>query len=240
MWDAIVGGLVSGGLGLLGSRSAGNAQQRAADAATAEQRRQFDQMREDQQPWMQAGRDALTPLSQLAMQGSNPLTSEQVMQEPGYQFGLQQGQRIMENNAAARGGLMSGSTLRALTQYGGDYATTRYNDAFNRMQSDLNNRFNRLASVAGIGQTAGQQVNDAGSRMAGNIGNIGMGMANAYGARRINEANILGNTINQGLSAYGRMQRPASVVPFTGTNDFSGVNGNNAMDTFLRGGTGGD
>ena len=239
MWSQIIGGVLGGALGLGASRSAGNAQRDAANAATAEQRRQFDLMREDQQPWMQAGRDALTPLSSLAMQ-SGPLTAEQVMQEPGYQFGLQQGQRIMENNAAARGGLMSGSTLRALTQYGGDYATTRYNDAFNRMQSSLNDRFNRLASVARVGQVAGQQVNDAGSRMATNIGNIGMGMANAYGNRRINEANILGNTINRGLSIYGQQTPGMQRGMFTGSNDFSGVNSDNAMDTFLRGGTGGD
>jgi hypothetical protein len=214
MWPMIAATVGTTLLQGLASRSAGNAQRDAANAATAEQRRQFDLMREDQQPWMQAGRDALTPLSQLAMQGSNPLTAEQVMQEPGYQFGLQQGQRIMENNAAARGGLMSGSNLRALTQYGGDYATTRYNDAFNRMQSDLNNRFNRLASVAGVGQTASQQVNSARGSMANNIGNIGMGMANAYGARRINEANMLGNMVNQGISAYGQMQQQPQRASF--------------------------
>jgi filamentous hemagglutinin len=83
------------------------------------------------------------------------------MAEPGYQFGLTQGRDILEGSAAARGGLYSGRALRELTQYGNDYATTRYGDAWNREQANFGNRWGRLAGLAGVGQSATQQVSAA-------------------------------------------------------------------------------
>jgi len=46
----------------------------------------------------------------------------------GYQFGLDQGSQAITGNSAAKGLLNSGSTLKALDQFGTDYASTKYQD----------------------------------------------------------------------------------------------------------------
>lgn len=68
----IAGALIGAGGALLASRSqssaaksAANASQQATDAAIAEQRRQFDLSRQDQMPWLNAGRGALSQLAGL-------------------------------------------------------------------------------------------------------------------------------------------------------------------------------
>lgn len=195
---AVVGGA------LITSEAAGDAadaQAGAADAATGEQRRQFNLIREDQAPYREAGVEALTRLRNYSDHIPRP---DEVMAEPGYQFGLQEGIGNIQNTAAARGGLYSGNTLRALTRYGTDYATTRYNDAFNRMQATDNTRWNRLASLAGIGQTATNQVGAAGQNLANQVGQIAMSNANAQGAAGMARGNIWGNALGQLGSMAGR------------------------------------
>lgn len=205
MWGQILGGVAGALVPSLFGRSAERRQQDATNAAIAEQRRQFDMTREDQAPWRQAGMEALVPLSALANQG--PMTAEQIMaMDPGYQFGLDEGMRTLQNSQAARGGLFSGQAMRDLTRFGTDYATTRFNDAFNRQQTDLTNRFNRLSSLAGIGQTATNNVGSSGQTFANNFGNLMTGMGNASAANRLAQGNLWGNVINQGFSAWGRNQ----------------------------------
>ena len=60
-------------------------------------------------------------------------TMADVMQRPGYKFGLEQGQIALENSAASRGMLRHGNTMREMLKYGSDYATTKYGDSYNRM-----------------------------------------------------------------------------------------------------------
>ena len=123
-------------------------------------------------------------------------TAAQVQAEPGYQFGLQQGQQALNHQAAARGMSNSGAALMAAQRYGTDYAGTKYNDAWNRLQGEQTNQVNRLASVAGLGQTGASQVAQSGQQYANNAGNIGMSAANAQGAAGIAQANTWGGIGN--------------------------------------------
>jgi hypothetical protein len=196
---AIVGGL----LGSNATRSAASGQADAARAATEEQRRQFDLTREDTRPYRETGAAALADLAGL--RGQEPSTdAASVMREPGYQLGLQQGRGALEGSAAARGGLYSGQALRELTQFGNDYGTTKFNDSFNRQQTAFGNRWNRLAGLAGIGQSGVNQSAAAGQNYANQAGAIGMSNANAQGAAGIAQANIWGSTANQLASLAGR------------------------------------
>jgi hypothetical protein len=79
---------------------------------------------------------------------------------PGYQFGLDEGTKAVQASAAARGGLNSGSTLKALTQYGNNYAD----------QQGYSPYMNRLQSLAGIAQTATNQVGQYGTNYANQTG----------------------------------------------------------------------
>ena len=65
--------------------------------------------------------------------------------DPGYGFRLSEGMKALERSAAARGGLMSGGTGKALQRYGQDLASQEYGNAFQRFQQDR-------AARAGLGQ----------------------------------------------------------------------------------------
>jgi hypothetical protein len=195
---AAIGGAVIGGSA---TRSAAGKQADAAAAAAAEEGRQFDLIREDQAPYREAGVQALESLRNFQ---EPSLREIDVLGEPGYQFGLQQGRDVLEGSAAAGGGLYSGNTLKALTRYGNDYATTKYGDAWNRINTTAGNRWNRLASLAGIGQTANQQSAQAGMNYANALGQIGMSNANAQGAAGMARGQIWGNALNQVASVGNR------------------------------------
>lgn len=196
------------------SRSAGNKQ---ADAARESGRVQWDiynQQREDQAPYREAGYSALGRLSDLLGLSDNKdadgygslldkFTGADLENDPGYKFRLQQGQDALENSAAARGGLFSGAAGKALTEYGQGFASNEINNAYNRFKSDQNDVFNRLSGVAGTGQTATQQVGQAGQNYANQYGNSLIGGANAQAAAGLAQGNQWGGVINQ-LGAMGQ------------------------------------
>ena len=80
-------------------------------------------------------------------------------QSPGYQFRMDEGVRARERGASAKGMLMSGGMQRELTRYGQGLAS-----------AEFGNYANRLASLAGIGQTATQYGGQLGQQAAGQIG----------------------------------------------------------------------
>jgi hypothetical protein len=176
--------------------------------ATDEQRRQFDLTREDYRPYREAGYDALGRMRDLLGFDPTP-TDAEVVSEPGYQFGLQQGRNVLEGSAAARGGLYSGQAAKELTQFGNDYGSTRYQDAWNRRQQAFGNRWNRLAGLAGVGQAATGSTAAAGQHYADAAGNIAMNNANVQGAAGMARAGIWGDALNQfGGMALNRWGKP--------------------------------
>lgn len=171
--------VIGGAMSSSASRSAANAQQRAADAATAEQARQYDQTRQDQMPWMDAGRNALARL-----QDPNAFTAS-----PGYGFRLQQGQQAVNANAGARGGLFSGNALRALTDYNQNSASAEYG-----------NWWNQQSGLAGLGQNSVNAVGQAGQNAANNTSNILIGAGDARASGIQGQSNAITGTLT-GLSA---------------------------------------
>jgi hypothetical protein len=212
-WGLVAGAaatVVGGALSSDANRKAGNKANDATMASIEEQRRQFDLLRADQQPYQEAGVDALGRLRGLVDfdPTPNPLA---VMSTPGYQFGLDQGRDAIQGTAAARGGLYSGQALKELTKFGSDYGTTKFDAAYNREQTNFGNRWGRLAALAGIGQTATQQTGAAGQRLAGAIGDLQTSNAGYQGAAAMNNANIWGSGINQlGGFAANRWGRPGA------------------------------
>lgn len=120
--------------------------------------------------------------------------------DPGYEFRRTEGQRGVEAGAAARGGLLSGGTLKALDRYNQDYASGEFGSAFNRYQTDLTGRFNRLSSLAGTGQTATNETVAAGTNLTGqlqtganNISNNIAAAGNARSSAYVGTGNAVGN-----------------------------------------------
>lgn len=195
---AAVGSSIGGGI--LGSRAAKNAagiQAGAADRATQMQWDMYNQQREDSQPWMDAGRAGLGTLREMTLGGefSKPLSVGDVQNEPGYQFGMQQGLTGTARQLAKMQGRNGGATLKALTRFGTDYGATKYNDAWNRMNADRGFRYNALANLSGTGQQAVNQVSSAGGNAATNAGNLTTSGGAARAAGLVGSANAIGNGI---------------------------------------------
>lgn len=79
---------------------------------------------------------------------------------PGYQFRVDEGQKAIERSAAARGGLNSGATLKALERFGQNIASDEYTTYLNR-----------LSSLAGTGQTQANAQASLGQNFATQFGN---------------------------------------------------------------------
>lgn len=111
-------------------------------------------------------------------QGKPPQMSQQAAFDafratPGYQFGLDEGNRSVQASAAARGGLNSGATLKALTRFGQGYAD----------QQGYTPYMNRLSGLFGGAQTAANQTagygQNAVNQMGANLQNAAQTRANS-------------------------------------------------------------
>lgn len=177
------------------ANKAGKAQTAAANQANDTQWQMYNQNRADNKPFYDAGVTALNKLAAMPdFAGAN------LQNEPGYQFGLAEGMKGLTSSAAARGGLLSGAALKAASQYNNDYASTKYNDAFNR---DATNK-NRLASLAGIGQTASNVNASSGQNTANNVAQNQLAVGNARASGYVATGNALTNGLSQGLNWYNQ------------------------------------
>ena len=103
---------------------------------------------------------------------------------PGYLFRLQEGQKAIERSAAARGGLYSGATMKAVDANAQGVAS-----------DEFNNYVARLQSLAGVGQSATGSTAAAGQ-------NYASGMSQAYqqaGQARASSYANTGNAINSAV-----------------------------------------
>lgn len=193
--SAIIGAVTSSNA----SRSAAAAQSDAANAANATQLQMFNTQREDAAPWRAAGGRALAGLENSDFQ--RDFTMADFTADPGYQFRMNEGLKAIQNAASARGRLSSGGTLKSLLGYGQEMASQEYQNAYNRFNADRDRRFNRLGSIAGIGQTANSQVAAAGQNYANQFSQNTMGAGNASAAASIAHGNSINNMIGQGAQA---------------------------------------
>jgi len=97
--------------------------------------------------------------------------------DPGYQFRLDQGNKALQNAAAATGNLNSGRALKDAIGYNSGMASQEYGNAYNRFNNDQTNQFNRLATITGIGQSSASALAGVGQNYANQVGNnlIGAG-----------------------------------------------------------------
>jgi len=59
-------------------------------------------------------------------------TPEALLNDPSYRFRFEQGQKALETSAAARGTLLTGGTAKALEEFGQQFASTEYQNLYNR------------------------------------------------------------------------------------------------------------
>lgn len=178
------------------AQQAANTQAAAADRASQVQWDMYDQTRADLMPYADAGRTALSQLmGEMGPDGyfSQTYTGQDIYSDPSYQFRLQQGQDAIQSSAAAKGGLLSGATLKALQDYGQDMASQEYQNAYNRFNADQTNQYNRLSNLVGVGQNAAAQQGNYGAQTAQAVANNTMAGANAQAAGQIAAGNRTAN-----------------------------------------------
>ena len=66
--------------------------------------------------------------------------------DPGYSARLREGQKAIERSAAAKGTLVTGGTLKDLSNYAQDYAANEYQNVYNRAFQDYSTNYQRQAS----------------------------------------------------------------------------------------------
>ena len=120
---------------------------------------------------------------------------------PGYQFNLDEGQKAIDRSLAARGGLLSGSAVKAGMRFGQGLANQEYT-----------NHLARLASMSGLGGGFASQAGQNAIATGGNIANTlttGAARAGAFqteaGASRASGYNALGNGIGTGINSLARV-----------------------------------
>jgi hypothetical protein len=191
-------------IGSSASRSAAKSQERAAETGAAAQERMFNRQVELQEPFRQAGVNALPEL--VAASKYTPFTMQQFQADPGYAFRLQEGMKALDRTAAARGGLLSGATLRGAQRYGQELGSQEFTNAFNRYQAERQARLNPLQSLAGMSQTSANMLTGAAGQYGQNMAENAAAMGNIRASGYMNQANALTGALGQGVNYYQNQQ----------------------------------
>lgn len=197
----IVGAIVGAGASLIGGAMASSAaskaaktQAKSADKATALQKQMYEEGVVRQKPFYEAGiagqnrlMDLLGLSDRKTAEGygsaMRPFGMSDFEADPGYAFRMKEGLKSLDQQAAARGGLISGNALRGAQQYGQELGSQEYQNAYNRYQTNRANVLNPLQSLLGQAQSTANTLGSAGQNYATNAGNTMMaaGAARASG-----------------------------------------------------------
>lgn len=152
---------------------------------------------------------------------SKSFTMNDFQADPGYQFRMDEGNKGIERSAAARGGQLSGATMKALARFGQGTASNEYQNSYNRFNNDQTTQFNRLSGIAGTGQQQVNQLGQAGQNYASSVGNNTMNTGNQIASNTIGAGNAraasymytggaINNAINTGVNAWQQSNKLGS------------------------------
>lgn len=190
----------------------------SAREALALQQRMYEEGVARQKPFYEAGVNALPGyLSGIGPNGElvRGFTMADYQADPGYAFRMSEGMKGLERSAAARGGLMSGATGKALTRYGQEAASQEYQNAYNRFRDTQQLRRNALAGVVGYaptaagamttsGQNFANQANQLAMTNAANQGNLALQMGNIRASQYGTAGSALNTALNTDWNALGK------------------------------------
>lgn len=228
-WIIAGGALLGGMISSQGSQSAANTQANATNQANANQMGMFNQTQQNLAPYMAAGSSGLNQLNSF-LQGPGsqyyPGFSYNPASDPLYNWELNQGLGAITNQASALGGVNSGNTLKALSNYGENQALNSYQQEFQNYNNNLNNWqaqtgniYNRLSNVVGLGENAAAGVGNAGLQTANIMGANTTGLGNTQAANDIAQGNIWGGTLQQAFGALGsNPTNPYATPSYYGNN----------------------
>ena len=193
----ILGAVLGAGASLIGGAMASSAaskaastQARSADKATALQKQMYEEGVVRQKPFYEAGiagqnrlMDLLGLSDRKTAEGygsaMRPFGMSDFEADPGYAFRMKEGLKGLDQQAAARGGLISGNALRGATAYGQQLGSQEYQNAYDRYQTNRANVLNPLQSLLGQAQSTANTLGTSGQDYASNAGTTMMAAGNA-------------------------------------------------------------
>jgi hypothetical protein len=211
---AAIGGVASvasAGINANAATSAAQTQASAANTASANQLAEFNQTKQQLQPFTTAGTNALSTLQAslglggggynlLQANGINGLTFQptqaQLAATPGYQFDLAQGEQAVANSNAAQGTGVSGAALKGAANYATGLANNTLTTQQGIFQQNLGNVLSPLSNLVGTGENAAATTGQQGIQAVGAANQALIGGANATAAGTVGSA----NAISGGLS----------------------------------------
>ena len=206
---SVVGGLI----GASGARSAASTQADAANRSADIQKEMFDKQMALQDPFRKAGITGQNRLMELVGLGGSKraegygkyakdFSMADYQADPGYAFRLSEGMKQLGHQAGARGGLVSGQTLKGLQDYAQGAASQEYGNAFNRYQTNRANQLQTLGSLMSSGQAAASNQAAGAGQYGVNAGNTVMAAGQAIGAGQLGAANTLASGLGTAASTY--------------------------------------
>ena len=162
--------------------------------------------------------------------------------DPGYEWARQQGEQAINRSASARGGLDSGATLKALSDYNQGLASQQFGSYMDRAMGLAGQQAGLAANygqnMANLATNTGTQVSNLMSQYGSNLGNLqtgtATGMANMLTGAQAQNSNLIGGNLGvysgtvpyagQGLAALGNMAgqagQLAGMYGMSGGGDF--------------------
>lgn len=237
-WDGI-----TGKTGAKAAKDAGKLQADSSKYAADLAQKQFEQTRQDQMPWLEAGKGALGQLQnhidkapgfddkwggriEEAYQGgqlTGGLDPNNFQADPSYQFRKQEGMDGLQSSAAASGGLLSGAALKSLNQYNSNLASQEYGNAWQRDQSE---KQNLMGVLSGNRSQDYQLFNNEDTRkynQYANMAGVGQQTANNLGTFGANNAMNQGNAAINGANAQANGIVGAAGARQQGFNNMIGL-----------------
>lgn len=225
--------VVGAGIGAAGVKSAASTQADAANRSAQLQAAALEKQLVLQEPYRQAGLTGQNRLMELLGLGGNTgaagygkygqdFSMADYQADPGYAFRLSEGMKQLGHQAAGRGGLISGQTMKGLQDYAQNSASQEYNNAFQRYQTNRANQLQSLGNLMSSGQAAASNQAGNTGNYATNAGNAYMAAGNAIGAGQLGQANTLASGLTGAASAYQNQtnfnnwlnrNQPGTVIP---------------------------
>lgn len=234
---------ITGKTGAKAAKQAGQMQADSSKYAADLAQKQFEQTRQDQMPWLNAGKGALGQLQDYIGKNNSfddkwggriesayqngqltgGLDPSKFQTDPSYQFRKQQGMDGIQSSAAAGGGLLSGAALKSLNRYNSDLASQEYGNAWGRDQAEKQNLYGVLS-----GNRAGDYnlFNNEDTRQYNQLANMaGVGQQTANNLGQFGAQNALnqGNAAIAGANAQANGLIGAAGAKTNGINNLIGL-----------------
>ena len=153
-------------------------------------------------PYSDAGKAALSRLTAGVAPGgefTGTFTMADAQNTPAMQFAQQQGSDIIQNSAAAKGGLLGTNTLADLTQFGQGNAAQYENQAYQQWLQNRQYNVGNVQSVAAAGQNAattlGTGLANIDTSLGTNTANIDTSTGKQIATNDLNTAGNISNAI---------------------------------------------